>query len=67
MFLLMLHLSYQINILVMSSFNKLVIRFKKEPKDFTWSELTQLLSKPNFEELNNGKTGGSRKKFYNAK
>ena len=51
----------------MSSFSKFVIRFKKEPKDFSWSELTQLLGKLNFEEINNGKTGGSRRKFIHKK
>lgn len=49
----------------MSSKDKLIQKLKSRPKDFTWDELTRLLSNLNFEEISKGKTGGSRRKFYN--
>jgi hypothetical protein len=33
------------------------------PKDFTWEELTKILSHFGYKELKKGKTGGSRRKF----
>ena len=51
----------------MSSIDKLIKRLKSKPKDFTWDELTRLLGSLNFEEITRGKTGGSRRKFFNKK
>jgi hypothetical protein len=44
---------------------KLIKRFLSIPKDFTWEELVTLLSGFGFEEVNTGKTGGSRRRFLN--
>ncbi|WP_052458504.1 type II toxin-antitoxin system HicA family toxin [Rickettsia asembonensis] len=33
----------------------------------TWDELTRLFGSLHFEEIVRGKTGGSRRKFYNKK
>ncbi|MCC8368634.1 MAG: type II toxin-antitoxin system HicA family toxin [Rickettsia endosymbiont of Oxypoda opaca] len=51
----------------MSSIDKLIKRLKSKPKDFTWAELARLFGNLNFEEITRGKTGGSRRKFYNKK
>lgn len=51
----------------MSSIDKLIKRFKSKPKDFAWDELTRVLGSLLFEEFTGGKTGGSRRKFYNKK
>lgn len=51
----------------MSSIDKLIKRLKSKPKDFTWDELTRLFGSLHFEEIVRGKTGGSRRKFYNKK
>ena len=40
-------------------------RLCKRPKDFTWDELEKLLAAYGFQQLKGGKTGGSRRKFYN--
>ncbi len=48
----------------MSTKDKLVKRLKAKPKDFTWDELTRLMNNLSFQETSNGKTGGSRRKFY---
>jgi hypothetical protein len=50
---------------LMSKLEKLVERFKSEPKDFTWDEMVKLLHNLGFEDVENSKTGGSRRKFYN--
>ncbi len=44
---------------------KLIKRFLSRPKDFTWEELVSLLSGLGFEEVSTGKTGGSRRRFFN--
>ena len=44
---------------------KLIQRLKNKPKDFTWSELTSLLTGLGFSEVKTGKTGGSRRRFIN--
>ena len=44
---------------------KLLARFKKEPKDFTFSELTRLFRMYGFSLENSGSTSGSRVKFVN--
>ena len=49
----------------MSKVEKLTERLKTKPKDFTWDELVKLLHNLDFEDVDNGKTGGSRRKFYN--
>ena len=45
----------------MSKINKLLLRLKSKPKDFTWEELVTLLTKLGFTELQGS---GSRVKFY---
>jgi hypothetical protein len=47
----------------MSRIEKLVERFRRQPTDFTWSELQSLLGAFGFNELRNH---GSRRKFYQA-
>ncbi|MVT08547.1 type II toxin-antitoxin system HicA family toxin [Chitinophaga tropicalis] len=49
----------------MSKIEKLLSRFQDIPRDFEWSELLTILNYFNYEETKNGKTGGSRRKFYN--
>ena len=49
----------------MSSKDKLVERFKKQPKDFTWEELVRLFGIFGFTVHNKGKTSGSRMIFEN--
>ncbi len=47
----------------MSKRQKLLERLKHRPKDFTWAELTTVLTQLGYRETRAGKTGGSRKKF----
>ncbi len=49
----------------MSSHEKLLQRFLKLPKDFTWDELSKLLRKYGYVQCNKGKTSGSRVVFEN--
>lgn len=49
----------------MSQKSKLLERFLLKPKDFSWDELVRLLISLGFDELSHGKTGGSRRKYYN--
>ena len=49
----------------MSSHEKLLERFLKLPKDFTWDELKRLIKKYGYYQNNKGKTSGSRVKFEN--
>jgi hypothetical protein len=51
----------------MSKHEKLLKRFKSQPKDFTYEELKSLLSRFGYEEETKGKTSGSRVIFYNEK
>ena len=44
----------------MSTKEKLIKRFKRQPKDFTWDELVRLFSMYSFTIDNKGKTSGSR-------
>jgi hypothetical protein len=44
----------------MSSQEKLLERFLRLPKDFTWDELKSLLKKYGYTQNNKGKTSGSR-------
>ena len=50
----------------MGTKEKLVERFKKHPKDFTWDELTRLFGIYGFTVSNKGKTSGSRIIFANG-
>ena len=44
----------------MSTKDKLIERFKNQPKDFTWEELVRLFQVFGFTVNNKGKTSGSR-------
>ncbi|MDJ0598628.1 MAG: type II toxin-antitoxin system HicA family toxin [Crocosphaera sp.] len=50
----------------MTKKEKLLKRFLGQPKDFTWEELTTLLTGLGFVEEKGGKTGGSRRRFINS-
>lgn len=50
----------------MSKFEKLLDRLLKMPKDFTWDELSSLLSYLGYQKIKTGKTGGSRRKFIDG-
>ena len=47
----------------MSIHEKLLQRFLKLPKDFTWDELSRMLGKYGYFQNNKGKTSGSRVVF----
>jgi len=47
----------------MSTKEKLIERFKKQPKDFTWEELVSMFKAFDFVQNNKGKTSGSRVLF----
>ena len=47
----------------MSTKDKLIERFRKQPKDFTWEELVRLFGIFGFSVDNKGKTSGSRVLF----
>lgn len=49
----------------MGTKEKLIERFKKQPKDFTFNELTRLFQILGFEVSQKGKTCGSRIEFVN--
>lgn len=49
----------------MSTKDKLIERFKKLPKDFTFEEMERLLSYFGYVKENKGKTSGSRVVFKN--
>jgi len=49
----------------MGTKEKLIVRFKKQPKDFTFNELTRLFQILGFEFSQKGKTSGSRVEFVN--
>lgn len=51
----------------MSKVEKLIEKLKSRPKDFTWDEMLKVLNYFGFEQLAQGKTGGSRRKFVNRK
>ena len=50
----------------MSTKEKLIERFKEQPKDFTFAEFKTMLSGLGFEVSNKGKTSGSRVRFQNT-
>jgi hypothetical protein len=47
----------------MAQNQKLLKRLISGPKDFTWNELTSVLSHFGYKEMKTGKTGGSRRRF----
>ena len=47
----------------MSRHDKLVVRFRSRPRDFTWDELVRLLAGLGYREVPTGRTGGSRRRF----
>jgi len=50
-----------------SKAEKLVERFRRLPKDFSWDEMARLLGAMGYaEEKPTGKTGGSRRKFVHS-
>ena len=49
----------------MGSKDKLVERFKKKPKDFTYEETLSLLAHFGYQEHTKGSTSGSRVRFKN--
>lgn len=49
----------------MGTKEKLIDRFKRQPKDFTFDELTRLFRILGFEASQKGKTSGSRVEFVN--
>ena len=49
----------------MSKFDKLLAKLNNNSRDFSWDELARILHGLGFEDMTNGKTGGSRRKFYN--
>ncbi len=51
----------------MGTKEKLIERFKTQPKDFTWDEFVRLFSVLGFELGNKGKTSGSRVVFTKGK
>ena len=51
----------------MNKKDKLIKRFKTQPRDFTFDEVLTLFQGCGFELENKGATSGSRVKFYNAK
>lgn len=48
----------------MTKKDKLITRFKSQPRDFTYDELKSLLEMLGFEEMRKGKTSGSRVMFW---
>lgn len=51
----------------MGTKDKLIERFKRMPKDFTWEELVRLMGCFGYRESAKGKTSGSRVSFVNDK
>ncbi|MDO9260774.1 MAG: type II toxin-antitoxin system HicA family toxin [Flavobacteriaceae bacterium] len=51
----------------MSKIEKLIEKLKQKPKDFTWDEMINVLKHVGFEQISQGKTSGSRRKFVNEK
>ena len=49
----------------MTKHDKLIKRFKSQPKDFTYDEMRSLLKRFGYVEETKGKTSGSRVIFYN--
>jgi hypothetical protein len=51
----------------MTKYDKLIKRFLSKPKDFRYSEVTNILVHLGYKELKTGKTAGSRNAFINEK
>lgn len=51
----------------MGKIEKLIEKLKQKPKDFTWDEMIKVLKHFGFEQISQGKTNGSRRKFVNEK
>ena len=51
----------------MSKIEKLILKLKNNPKDFSFNELKKLLNNFGYIELKLGKTSGSRVAFINEK
>ena len=47
----------------MSRREKLILRLRNRPRDFTWEELVRLLKAVGYMESRAGRTGGSRRRF----
>jgi hypothetical protein len=47
----------------MTQREKLVDRFLKKPRDFSWDELLKVLTVYGYKQVSVGKTGGSRARF----
>ncbi len=45
---------------------KLIERFYRKPKDFTWDELVSLVALFGYRQTKQGKTSGSRRKFIHT-
>ena len=50
----------------MSKVEKIIEKLKSKPKDFTWDEMIKVLNYFGFEQMAQGKTGGSRRKLMNG-
>lgn len=51
----------------MSKRDKLIERFLSIASDFTWDELIKVLASFGYNEINKGKTSGSRRRFVDDK
>jgi predicted RNA binding protein YcfA (HicA-like mRNA interferase family) len=49
----------------MSKIEKTIERLLSKPKDFTWDETIKVLKYFGYDQMAQGKTGGSRRKFVN--
>ena len=47
----------------MSKIDKLIERLKSKPKDFSWDEMLKVLNHCGYNQISQGKTGGSRRKL----
>ena len=47
----------------MTQRDKLILRFRARPGDFTWQELVRLLNGVGYREVRTGRSGGSRRRF----
>ncbi|MBP7471147.1 MAG: type II toxin-antitoxin system HicA family toxin [Flavobacterium sp.] len=50
----------------MSKVEKIIEKLKSKPKDYTWDEMLKVLNYFGFEQMAQGKTGGSRRKLMNG-
>lgn len=52
-----------IRLSLLSKKQKIIDKFKSNPKDLTWDELTSMLNHLGYQEQKTGKTGGSRRRY----